>query len=260
MKRGDHGFTLIELLVISPVVILAIGGFVVAIIAMTGEALASRATNALAYDATVALKQIEQDVKRSSGFLATNSFDPVAPQGVNDDDTSFDSSHHALVLTMSATTDNPVRPSSSVKLKDRPYPCGNPLINRNEPLQVNVVYFVKDDTLWRRVLMPSDYASTTCTTPWQLPSCWPGYSASFCKTSDMRMVDGISDTGLTVSYFASSSDEVAKQFVTNPDASVEARAAVMKDMRSLSVAILAEKRVAGRTVSWSASQRMSLDP
>lgn len=260
MKRRDHGFTLIELLTISPVVLLAIGGFVVAIIAMTGEALASRATNFLAYDLTAALRQIKEDVRHSSAFLATNSFDIASPQGINDDDTIFDSSDNALILTLPATTDNPLRPSSSVKLKDRPYPCGNPLINRNEPLQVNVVYFVKDNTLWRRVLMPTDYASTTCTTPWQLPSCSPGYSGSFCKTSDVRMVDGISDTGLTVSYFASSNDDVANEFVANPNASTEARVAVMKEIGSLSVAILAERQVAGRTVSWSASQRMSLDP
>lgn len=260
MKRGDRGFTLIELLVISPVVILAIGGFVVAIIAMTGEAMASRAANRLAYDVTAAFVQIKEDVRNSSAFLATNSFELAAPQGVNDDQTDFVNDGDVLILAMPATTDNPLRASNSVKLRDRPYPCGNPLINRNEPLQVNVVYFVKDNTLWRRVLMPSDYASTTCSTPWQLPSCSPGYSDSFCKTSDMRMVDGVSETGLSLQYFARSSDSVANQFVVNPAASVEARSGVIKDMTSVSVAILAEKRVAGRTVSWSASQRMSLDP
>lgn len=258
MKRGDHGFTLIELLVISPVVVLAIGGFVVAIIAMTGEALASRATNSLAYDVDAALGQIRQDVRTANAFLATNSFAIAAPQGVNDDATDFAADGNALMLAMPATTVNPLTPSSTVKLVDDPYPCGNPLINRNDPLPVNVVYFVKDDVLWRRVLMPADYASTTCSTPWQLPSCSPGYSASFCQTSDMRMVEGVSEAGFTLQYFAGSSDTVANQFVINPEASIEARAAVMKDMRSLSVAILAEKRVANRTVSWSASQRMPL--
>lgn len=258
MSDRDRGFTLIELLTISPVVLLAIGGFVVAIITMTGEALASRATNSLAYEVDAALGQIRQDVRTANAFLATNSFTIAAPQGLDDAGADFTGDGNALILAMSATTANPLTPSSTAKLVDSPYPCGNPLINQNESLEVNVVYFVKDNTLWRRVLMPADYASTTCTLPWQLPSCTPGYSASFCKTSDMRMVEGVSETGLTLQYFAGRSDNVANQFVINPDASTEARAGVMTEMKSLSVAILAEKRVANRTVSWSASLRMSL--
>lgn len=258
----NSGFTVVELVVVAPAVILAIGAFIVAIIAMTGETLASRATNSLAYDIDAALSQIEQDINLSDSFLATNQFEIASPQGLNDDSTDFSNAStdggNALILSQTATTTNPIQPSSTVKLIDDPYECSSPLINQNKKLSINIVYFIKDNTLWRRTLLPADYASTACITPWQLPSCSPGYSASFCKTNDMRMVDGVSSPGFTIQYFASKDSSAANSFVINPDASTEARGEILKDMRALSVSILAEKNAGGRTVSWSASLRVSL--
>ena len=68
-KLNKKGFTIVELLVVAPTVILAIGAFLVVIIAMVGEAVSTRSLNALTYQTQDALNRIDQDVKSSIGFI-----------------------------------------------------------------------------------------------------------------------------------------------------------------------------------------------
>lgn len=69
LRRGSaHGFTIVELLVIAPIVILTITAFISVIVNMTGDVLASRSSNLVAYDIQDALSRIEEDVKLSSTF------------------------------------------------------------------------------------------------------------------------------------------------------------------------------------------------
>lgn len=90
-QKLEQGFTLIEMLVIAPIVVLAIGAFLTVIISMTGEVISSRGANALTYDVQDAISRIEQDVKLSTTFLATNNItlDPAEQQGYNNDGTNF---------------------------------------------------------------------------------------------------------------------------------------------------------------------------
>ncbi len=272
----QKGFTLVEMLVVAPIVILAIGAFLTAIIAMTGEVLASRASNNLSFNVQDALNRIEQDVKLSNSFLATNnipldsSTNAVTTnhyQGYNDDATAFTSigstSGTSLILNMVATTTNPISTSSSyVYLKNKPNDCSNP--QGNIPFTYNIVYYVKNNTLYRRVIMPNNYADTTnnvCAAPWQQPSCSPSYMAAqsgsvFCKTSDVTLVSGISATGFTLQYFnGENTNSVNAPASTITDSTI--RGTALQSATTVGVSLDALQTAAGRAIERAAILRVS---
>lgn len=263
-SHNQKGFTLIEMLVIAPIVILAIGAFLTVIITMVGEVLASRASNALTYNVQDAMNRIEQDVKLSTTFLATNNVTLTAgeAQGYNDDATNFTNvggtSGTSIILNMLVTNGNPLSTSSAiVYLNNTPNSCGSTEIKNNKPMTMNVVYFVKDDTLWRRSIMPSNYASTSvrCGVPWQQPSCAPGYTSVFCTTNDIKLVDGVSSSGLSVQYFTATDSTSPSATASDTSASVANRNTALQSTPTVSVSINAEQSVAGRSIERSATLR-----
>jgi len=265
MRKHARGFTIVEMLVISPIIMLTIGTFITAIISMTGEVLAARAKNMLAYNVQDAMTQIEHDVRNSTSFLATNSSTPLtSPQGYENDTTSFFNvdvvKGDMLILEQNATLDNPITASRSlVYLKDRPYSCGSPQIRNNTPLTTNVVYFIRNNTLWRRTILQNDYASptTSCATPWQQPSCQPGYSASgFCKTNDVELVKGVTANDFSVDYFDTPASTIANATINSPGTPLATRTALLATTKTARITINATSTVAGRNISWSASIRV----
>jgi Tfp pilus assembly protein PilE len=261
----QQGFTLIEMLVIAPIVVLAIGAFLTVIISMTGEVLSSRGSNTLAYNVQDALNRIDQDVKLSSTFLATNNITLTAgeAQGYNNDATNFTNvggaSGTSLILNALATNDNPtVLTSGIVYQVDKPFPCSSTRLPSNTPMSINIVYFVKDNTLWRRTIMPSNYnigTSVYCSTPWQQPSCAPGYTAVFCKTNDIKLVEGVSSSGFNVQYFTSASATSEDATASDTAASVTTRSTALQSLSTVGVSIIASQNIAGRTVERSATLR-----
>jgi len=266
----QQGFTLIEMLVVAPIVILAIGAFLTVIISMTGEVIASRASNVLSYNVQDALNRIEQDVKLSATFLASNNvkIDAGNAQGYNDDTTNFanvgSSGGPALILNMIATTGNPLSTTSGfVYLKDKPNACATAQ-GVNTPLTYNVVYFIKDDVLWRRTLMPSNYTDTNyrCADPWQQPSCSPTYMEAqtgpvFCKTNDVKLIEGVAASGFSLQYYSGAGNSTANGTANSTSASPEDRASALVSSTTLSVAINAKQNAGGREVERTASLRVS---
>ena len=175
------GFTIIEMLIVAPIVLLTIGVFIGAIVNMTGDVLASRSANSTTYSIQDALNQIDTDVKSSAGYLATNNFTLSAGQGYDNGSTSTTAFQNAstangtmLILNSYATPTNPLSSGKNyINLVNQPNACNSATVNQNSKLMINIVYFVKDNTLWRRVVMPSTYANvgTNCTEPWQKPTC-----------------------------------------------------------------------------------------
>ena len=253
------------MLVVAPIVILAIGAFLTAIISMTGEVLASRASNNLAYNVQDALNHIDQDVKLSSKFLAINTV-LGTDQGINNDATGFtNSGGTTLILNMIATTTNPLSTSSSyVFLKNKPNDCSAP--QNNVPFNYNIVYFVKENSLYRRTVMPTNYndiTNTVCNVPWQQPSCSPAYMdtvptppSNFCKTKDVLLVEGIGATGFLVQYYngeSTTSINTPAVSATSPSD----RNAALQPATTISVSINAAQTAAGRSVERSANLRTS---
>lgn len=265
-RAQQSGFTLIEMLVVAPIVILTIGAFLTVIINMTGEVLASRASTKLTYDVQDALNRVEQDVKLSSSFLATNSV-LGTNQGYNDDSTAFvnatGSNGPMLILNMVGTTGNPISTATSyVYLKNQPNDCSAP--QQNTPLTYNIVYFVKNNTLFRRTIMPTNYNDTTntvCGTPYQQPSCSPSFmdaqaSSVFCKTKDVELVKGITPSTFFIQYFNGESTTSANIAASSASTNT-ARATALQSATTVSVSIDATQTSAGRDVQRSAVMRVS---
>lgn len=279
-KSNQKGFTLIEMLVIAPVVILTIGSFVSVIINMTGDVLSARGSNVLAYDIQDTLNRIEQDVKLSTGFLATNniSFDGVNnPQGFNGSTSNFFNVNNVdsdpsttdgdvLILNTLATTNNPLSLGSGIiYLDDRPNDCTTNAtqVNQNTPMTLNVIYFIKNNSLWRRTVTPVDYLTTGATTagcnptPWQQPSCVPGYSSPFCKTDDIKLVDVSTINDFSIEYYNGASSATANSAASDTALSATERNSALQSATTISASIDISKSIAGRTISQAASIKVT---
>lgn len=266
MQTQKSGFTLVEMLVVAPVVILAIGAFITLIINMTGEVITSRTSNVLAYNLQDAMSRIDEDVKLSTSFLATNNFTLQNGQGSDDGTASFKNVSNAdgtvLILNTYVTNGNPSSEGTGlVYLANQPSACGSSNVHANTPLTMNVVYFIKDSTLWRRAVMPANYddgSSAVCGTPWQQPSCAPGYdpvAKPFCKTNDIKLVEGVDVNSFSVQYYGSAGSTVADTVASNVDASDQARASALLPITTANVSVLASQNIAGRNIERNASIR-----
>jgi Tfp pilus assembly protein PilE len=195
----SKGFTIVEMVVIAPIVILTISAIIFAIVTMTGDVLATRAANVMAYNIQDALNRIESDVKFSNGYLL-NSISPISPQGQDNGTSAFSGSLSTtagpLILEAYATNENPLSKTKKILYTDNnPYPCSNLSSSalQNQPMMLNIVYFISNNTLWRRVLTPSateanykgcEATSKVSVTPWQQPSC-ASTSSYPCKVQDV---------------------------------------------------------------------------
>jgi len=276
---NQKGFTLIEMLVIAPIVILTIGAFVSVIINMTGDVLSARGSNVLSYNIQDALNRIEQDVKLSTGFLATNniSFDAVNnPQGFDYSTSNFTNvdanptvNGDMLILNTLATTGNPQSLGSGVVyLNNTPNDCSNNAaqVNQNKPMTMNIVYFIKNGSLWRRTITPVDYLTTGATTsvcspnptPWQRPSCNPDHMSTFCKTEDIKLVDVSSVTDFSIEYFNGANSTTANSDASDPAIMpASTRNSQLQSATTITASLNISKTIAGRTISQSGSIKVT---
>jgi len=278
-SRVSAGFTLVEMAVIAPIVILLIGGFISLIVNLTGEVMSSRGSNILTYDLQDTLNRIEQDVKLSTTFLATNNISVAnTKQGfggtttagsttpfTNVNKTTSGGSTPSIILNVLVTDGNPLSADAGlVYLKDQPNPCSTYTeYSKNKPMSANVVYFIdSSNTLWRRVIMPENATSTPAVycgnAPWQVPTCINGYSAgslAFCKSNDERLITGISPDDFIFEYFTSASSTFPSATATNPSISDDLRNTALLSTPTLKVSLTANQTVAGRDITRSASLR-----
>jgi type II secretory pathway pseudopilin PulG len=255
-----RGFTIIEMMIIAPIVILVIGVFVTAIVSMTGDVLSTRASNALAYNIQDALNRIKQDVNLSGGYLAANNITLTSPQGYDNNKAIFTNAGtngNMLILNSYATTTNPSSLDRNILYADsQPNPCTSPLANQNLPVMTNIIYFINNNTLWRRVVEVSNYATIGCGTPWQQPSCAPGTTGTICKTQDARLVDGIQAGGFSIKYYPSPNSTTENTTARGDSGQSDSiRQAALLSTNTVEVAINASGTVAGRDISQSGTIR-----
>jgi type II secretory pathway pseudopilin PulG len=264
-RNNKRGFTLVEMMVIAPMLILIIGTIIVSIVALTGESITEGARSQLINDVQDALDRMENDVRSSGAFLSTNNFTPTAPQGLDDGTQKFVSistgGDDSIILNSFFTTSNPAVSSRSlVYLPNTPFACGDPSIAQNQVMTMNVVYFVKNSTLWRRTVATSTYASKPCAgvTAWQQPNCAESMMAtntSLCKAQDEKLLDGVSAANFKIIYYLSPSDVVAAS--GTEDADPDLRQNAIDKTSTMQITLIGTKTAAGRDISQQGTVRVS---
>lgn len=280
MHSSRRGFTLVEMMVIAPIVILLIGSFVALIVNLTGEVLSSRGSNTLTYEIQDTLNRIEEDVKLSAGYLAVNTIPLTSTkQGYGTDTTTGSTvnftniqkpggSNASLIINGIVTNGNPMSTSTKfIYLANKPNSCSTfSEYSKNTPMTLNIVYFVDGNgALWRRVLMQPDYntASIRCGSaePWQQPSCIVGYNPGtmpFCKTNDIRLLDGVSPEDFTIQYFASADSTSADTTANNTTITDDSiRNTALRSTPTVNVSITSRKNIAGRDIVGTGSIRVT---
>lgn len=277
--RHNRGFTLVEMLVIAPIVILTIGSFIALIVSLTGEVLSSRGSNTLAYTVQDALNRIESDVKLSTSFLATNNIpftlgvagDTDNPQGAGGPDSTTPfvnvaaGQNPVLIINGLVTTADPmaIATSRTVYLANQPNGCGDVIeYSKNRPMIMNIIYFTDaDGTLWRRTVLPDNYTNNAIrcgpTTTWQQPSCALGASSPFCRTNDVKLVEGVSIDNLTINYFTSAASPTPIAAATDPQGTEASRGTALQSATTAAISLTSKKTIAGRDISRTASLKVT---
>ncbi|MGB4420411.1 MAG: immunoglobulin domain-containing protein [Candidatus Saccharimonadales bacterium] len=260
-RKKTAAFTLVEMLVVAPVVILIIGVIINSMIQMTGEIMATRSAALITSDIQEALNTIENDVVNSGAFLATNNITLTSPQGRNNDTTNFKNADTtygpAIILNSYATTDNPTKYDIKYIYTKTPNPCDASAVQANSKLMFNVIYFIKDNALWRRVIAPENYQEAGCETAWQTPSCYPGINGSFCKSQDKKMVEGINNDGLEISYYPTPNSTTPNSIATDSAQTDSARQTALGSNKTISVTVTSNMTVAGRDITQTGTIRAS---
>jgi len=248
-KRRADGFTLIEMLIIAPIVIIMISGFIALMISMVGDVLTTRDQSSMTFETQDALDRIEQDTRLTTQFLATSGVFP-SPQGSNNNftGTAAFTSANSLILGGLTTTKNPADSTKQlVYYANQPNDCG-PQESYNRIFQGKIMYFVKDNALWRRVVLPNYNTnatvddSTVCDPPWQQNTCSPGYSGSTrCQTNDSKIMDNV--TSFSVKYY------------TTPNSTTDIGPSQALSASTIEVTINGAKTTAGKPVNSSGSIR-----
>ena len=240
------GFTLIEVLIVSPLVILIIMGFVGLMVNLVSDVLISRDRSLMTYNANQSLAAMSQDTNFSLGFIPTTGT-VTNPQG-NPSSAAFTSSQPNILLLRRVATDKKPLDASRLPVYvantgSSPVSCGVSQ-SSNETLKVTLVYFVKDDTLWQRTIVPSyttSGANQVCASVWQRNSCSEvDMSQPICKATDTKLMDNVKT--LDVQYFSNANA------TTTLSAAQAATAGVAR------LTITSEKQTAGKTVTTSTSR------
>ena len=203
--HSRHGFTLVEVVVIAPILILTLGGFILALVTMVSDALVSRDTNNLVYETQTALDRIEQDARISLEFPTTTGA-LTSPQGSNNNFTGTSAftapAANILLLSTMSTTTNPISADREVVYYAQPNACGANQ-SYNNPHKTTVVYYVYNKNLYRRTLVApftlTAGATMVCDQPWQQNSCSPGQTATQCQTQDALIMGNVN--AFTVEYY-----------------------------------------------------------
>lgn len=229
------------MLVVAPLAVLVIATIVGFMVSLVGNVLTSSARAQTQYDTQDALNQIEQDAYYSTGFMS--SYTPLTPQGKDNNTAPFTSASGDIIFNQPATDKIPSDPARQiVYYANQTEPC-NGQVQSNTPLFTKAIYYLKNYSLYRRVIVPPNNQNTggsinlqsTCAAPWQRNSCVSiNYSSNArCVSNDAKLLDNVS--AITITYYNKSSPGTSISDPTLAD--------------SIKVSITATKSVGGETIT-----------
>lgn len=222
----------------------------------------------MTYEAQVAMDAIENNVAIASSFLtATDSgiSDPYPPTA-NGGAWSYrgeSTSSRSLILRSFSTTTHPQQRGASSRL---PVFIGSPSgsecqtqnLNYNDAEEYNTVIFLKNSTLYRRVLVrtanqycnPGQYQKLSCPSQVDLTAAGQGTRNASCQADDEVLATNV--TNFSVQYFDNVSDSTA----TNAYAG-GASAVTVTDATALEISLTVSGRNAGSGLTQTSVQRLS---
>lgn len=207
----QHGFTLIEMLVVAPLIVIVVATIVGFMVSLVGNVTIANSRTQIQYDAQDALNQLEQDVFLSTAFIG--SYAPASPQGEDNGTAAFTSASGDIILNQPATSANPADATREpIYYANRPNTCASGSYQVNNPFYVKVIYFVRNNTLYRRTIVPtwntnappSENNSTVCKPVWQRGSCANGVSGAACTAKDAAILNNVASISLTTTYYQKS--------------------------------------------------------
>ncbi len=241
LRKNKSGFTVVEMIIIMPIALILVAGVVTAMIHLNNETLVANEKAKKLADINRALGIIEKDIALSNKILSRvalydhegneieatknyGSYKPFLANSVKYGNIStydnadkpthpYSENQPRLILNRISTITNPDSDEYLKRIahyKEGAYSGENCIYN--QPVFYNVVYFIKNQSLYRRVILPAKddgkeqdtdiYCSYTKNTnlikeiPWQLPTCnksdfvnntYPNY----CKAKDELLVDQV---------------------------------------------------------------------
>lgn len=193
ISANQHGYSLVELLIIGPILMITIVMTMSFLFSQYGQLTEQGALINLRTEAQTITFAMQDDVFFAANFgqtKNTNLDDPYAPSG----GWSYNTSPPTLIISSAALTDD--RRSDD---RDLVYinsaGCDASVIEENDILYNNIIYFVEGTTLYKRVLSAPANMSL-CGTPHLDQTC-PAANASNSCQADIVMTDKLDEFEIT---------------------------------------------------------------
>ena len=198
--KNQRGFTLVEIAVISPILILVTVGLIAGLILIANNVSGPNRQNSLIRSTQRALDMIEKDVINSSTFLTSvPTTDYTDSYSVDYSTLSFS---NRLVIQKYDVAANPNENSATVPAFGGVSPCvGGTIADENNTTPILIIYFVKNNSLYRRTLTITT-GGPTCGTKLAQQSC---SESQACTVKDIQVTTVGSVDNFTVEYFLNSS-------------------------------------------------------
>lgn len=239
--KDQRGFTLIEVAVVTPIMILVALSIVAILITLVTSTLRPNARSMVMQQEQKAFDSIESDINNSSGLLSD------LPANFSDSNAAadyYDPPAGTDVIAIQ-TYDQIVNPNDSSGTKVIPAfrsssACSNTTdLNASNIVPIVVVYFVKDDTLYRRTLTQyyGSTPSSTCGTKLAKQTCIT------CTNKDVVLIAADSISAFNIVYYTGITNDVV---TTDPNVAQSAK-----------ITITASLDAGGDAVEYSSSIRAS---
>lgn len=167
---------------------------------------------ALVKEGQDAIDRIARDVRYANTFLDTTNIEDVDESWsptTTWDFTGQNEHMRQLILEIHATTKNHVDPATALVRLKNPDTCET----TSDYLKVNIVYFVKDGTLYRRTVVPPETASCPGEV-FQKQTCRNTEVSASCEQTDVVVARGV--TQFSLSYYTNPYD-ASPYDVYNPE-------------------------------------------
>ncbi len=255
---AHQGFTIIEFAIVIPILILvAISMFNILLSILNTNDFERDRLNAI-HDKEAAIDIIESDVALSSRYLTTidsgveNPYPPTSNGGTwsykGDSATS-----RYLILRTYSTTENPLSGNRQPVFKGSGTDCDTAHLYFNEVQRYNVIYFVKNNNLYRKRLVNT--SAPTCSTQYQKLSCPSKVDLgtnqlSSCKADDELLLSNVSS--FTVNYYPSRTSTTASDVYASG-----ADTALVTGATDAEVIVTVSKKSSGKTMTVTGKLRMT---